>query len=527
MQLVFAGDFHQLPPVDCRRLCFESKHFVKCFPHSQRLMLTKVFRQTDAKLRDLLEDIREGTLSTSSLRTLRRLSRPLCSHHGVVATQLHATNQNVDKINNRRLTEINEQLHTFHAIDSGDPMYLRQINMPECIKLKIGAQVMVTRTVTQAFEITEDDDPDLARCVSSVRLYNGRRGVVTGFTTISEDPSIFEIKLARLTGSDPPHDVRYEAPIVQFSNGTKYCVPRVQFTLEKKIVDSETGEIRMEELAQRTQIPLKLAWSMTIHKSQGMTVDKLVVNIAGAFEAGQAYVAISRASSLHSLQVRGFQRGKNIRTNYKARRFFKGIEAAAKHRNYDPSITRKIRQCIATMSVQNEALMKEVHRIEEELNCYLYHANTEETLSSDATTTTSTSTTTVPKSKRQHVEETEVIDLSSPVSESRRKRIRRHASPSNCHILALGSPSSQESPSSSSSHTSPSSSLYSKSPSLSDMKTENVPAVCFTSPSSVHCAIVEANEDTNEIEGKGCNCPIPPLPIYKVVTEIEDDGNKG
>jgi len=158
----------------------------------------------------------------------------------------------------------------------------RLVALPTVV-LKIGAQVMLIKNLVQG------------------HLVNGTTGKVIGFLT--------RFAAARrrllLAGRDKPEDYRLAAvkrcdtlwPLVMFTNGSEYlCVPEV-FS-----VTGARGNVE----ASRTQVPLILAWALSVHKSQGQTLERVRVDLRNTFEKGQAYVALSRATRLDQLEVRNF-----------------------------------------------------------------------------------------------------------------------------------------------------------------------------------------------------------------------------
>lgn len=286
MQLVLFGDFLQLPPVgqanDGTRFCFESPSWLDA--NIQTAMLTRVFRQEDAVFSSALNDIRLGILSASARELLN--SRHI-GHHGEAAVPdprpelraviVHTHNADVDAINREWLAKLPGASKTYMATDSGIPSALAVIQKnclaPAELELREGSQVMLLKNL----------DP-------LAGFANGSVGVVTGFSTFGGYPT------------------------VKFSNG-------ISRTIEK-----EDGKWEIKEgetvLAKRVQVPLRLAWAITAHKSQGMTLDKIEVHLDRAFEDGQAYVALSRARTLDGLFIRSGGRD-CIRANADAVEFYR------------------------------------------------------------------------------------------------------------------------------------------------------------------------------------------------------------
>jgi len=342
IQLVLSGDFHQLPPVRSKKLLFQSRIFNVLFPQSHRLQLTKVFRQREPLLRSLLEEIRTSRLSQPSLKTLRLLQRPLCSHHGVKPSVLFAKNIDAEAINQRRLDELPGELVQFHAEDTGQRFHLERLarKAPPLLQLKIGAQVMLTRTQYYTVE---------KKSFAHVQLFNGARGVVVSFTEVEgREPTPSETLAAVLQGLPPPVFPKRKAPLVRFSEGSVQTILPIEFSVEKKVRDPITGEYRMETLAIRRQLPLRLAWAITIHKSQGMSINKLTVSLAGIFESGQAYVALSRATNLQSLQVTNFTPA-SVRTDSRVMQFYQTVNIGHTLSSYALSAREYARKVMQTI----------------------------------------------------------------------------------------------------------------------------------------------------------------------------------
>ncbi|CAL8472054.1 g11596 [Coccomyxa elongata] len=262
LQLVLTGDFHQLPPVAkgrqamaARRFAFEAHCWDSCV--STCMLLTKVYRQEDREFVDILSAVRGGRCSAAVLDKLKdRCRRPLGLLDGILPTKLYTHTDDVDAINSRHLAELSGEAVRFVAQDSGNPDALKSAcNAKQVVELKAGAQVMLTRNIS-----------------ANKGLVNGARGVVERFVG----------KTIRL-------------PVVRFASGLEVTVGKEQWTIK-------SGN---RILATRTQIPLACAWALSVHKSQGMTLDRVEVNLARAFEAGMAYVALSRARSLQGLHVSG------------------------------------------------------------------------------------------------------------------------------------------------------------------------------------------------------------------------------
>ncbi|KAM6396341.1 ATP-dependent DNA helicase PIF1 [Pluvialis apricaria] len=261
IQLIICGDFLQLPPV-CKaneetKFCFQAKSWRKCIHINMEL--TEVRRQTDKTFVSLLSAVRLGRCTEEVIRLLMQTATNRSERDGILATRLCTHKDDVEITNERRLQQLSGEVHAFEALDS-DPMLVKLIDA-QCpvggrVELKLGAQVMLAKNL------------DVSR-----GLVNGARGVVVGFE--SEEKGL---------------------PKVRFLCGVTQVIK-----MEKWVFKGPSG-VNLS----RQQLPLKLAWAISIHKSQGMSLDCVEISLSRVFESGQAYVALSRARSLAGLRVLDF-----------------------------------------------------------------------------------------------------------------------------------------------------------------------------------------------------------------------------
>ncbi|XP_039928879.1 ATP-dependent DNA helicase PIF1 [Hirundo rustica] len=261
IQLIICGDFLQLPPV-CKaneetKFCFQAKSWRKCIHINMEL--TEVRRQTDKTFVSLLSAIRVGRCTEEVTRQLMQTAAHRSERDGILATRLCTHKDDVETTNERRLQQLPGEVHMFEALDS-DPMLVKLIDA-QCpvggrVELKLGAQVMLAKNLDV-----------------SQGLVNGARGVVVGFE--SEQKGL---------------------PKVRFLCGVTQIIK-----MEKWVIKGPSG-VHLS----RQQLPLKLAWAISIHKSQGMSLDCVEISLSRVFESGQAYVALSRARSLAGLRVLDF-----------------------------------------------------------------------------------------------------------------------------------------------------------------------------------------------------------------------------
>jgi ATP-dependent DNA helicase PIF1 len=267
IQIVACGDFGQLPPVAGvggapRTWAFQARGWADAIPVCATLKT--VHRQAgDPGFIDLLGRLRAGRASVAEIEALRRATaRPLPDDDGILPTNLHTHRRDVDAVNAAELEALGGEAVVLTALDEGDPSAWsgggggnNNNGPPRSLTLKAGAQVVLTRNL----------DP-------AKGLVNGARGVVTGFR-----------------GRVSP------VPLVRWGNGSTTEVPRARHALT----------LGGRTLALRLQVPLALGWALSVHRAQGMTLDRVCVRLDGAFEAGMAYVALSRVRSVGGLRMVG------------------------------------------------------------------------------------------------------------------------------------------------------------------------------------------------------------------------------
>ena len=270
-QMIFVGDMFQLPPVSKKgaegNLMNDLYHTNDFFFYKadviKRMRLVKiefqkVYRQEDEAFLRILESVR---LNKTTPETLMHLNERVCQptkEAGTVIT-LASLNRTADTINQQRLSEINSEEYVYEGTVQGK-FEDKRFPVDKTLKLKVGAQVMFTR-----------NDPQR-------RWANGTIGTVS---KLSKD----EIK-------------------VTIDSGATYVVPNCTWESYTYEYDKDERKMKKEKVGAFTQYPLRLAWAITVHKSQGMTFDKLYLDLSrGMFAAGQLYVALSRVRSLTGLYL--------------------------------------------------------------------------------------------------------------------------------------------------------------------------------------------------------------------------------
>ena len=299
IQLILTGDFLQLPPVKGGAgFCFESRSWSDCVPVT--IELQSVFRQDDSSLVGILNNLRRGVVDKAAVASMQScINRKFDTTDGIEATELFAMKRQVSEENDDRLAKLDAAEVEYRALDKGTATYLEQLtrscNAVERLVLKEGAQVMLLKNLTSA-------------------LVNGSRGVVVSFDVQEADDMQMEHRRVSPAG---------RWPRVKFTNGS-------EMTLLPERWDVEVSN---KSVASRTQVPLMLAWSLTVHKCQGMTLDRVRLHLGSIFEYGQAYVALSRIRSLDSLSIKDTFPQSVIRAHPKAIRFYDELHKRNGHSN--------------------------------------------------------------------------------------------------------------------------------------------------------------------------------------------------
>ena len=272
LQVVAVGDFFQLPPVhqrtpretDAGELfainlnlaeftffspVWDALNFLTCY-------LSEQYRQDDAVFLGMLSAIRRGDVSDAHRKLFMSKNTSTAPEN---LTQLFSHNADVDRINSNKLAKLLGPARNFEMESRGPEALLKQLKKsclsPETLVLKTGASVMFTKN-------------DIEH-----RFVNGTLGVVTGFDKEGGE----------------------SLPIVKTNSGKIIFTGLADWHIE------ENGRV----LARVTQIPLRLAWAITVHKSQGMSLDAAHMDLSDAFEYGQGYVALSRVRALSGLSLAG------------------------------------------------------------------------------------------------------------------------------------------------------------------------------------------------------------------------------
>ncbi|MFT4718174.1 MAG: ATP-dependent DNA helicase PIF1 [Rickettsiales bacterium] len=287
IQMVLFGDFFQLPPISKNpdsdnHFCFNSRSWKTLDP--KIFLLKTVFRQRDPEFVRILNNIRFGEIDEKDIKILSSRIEAVDNDKNIKPTILSTHNRQVDAVNVKELEKIDSKAKFFQAKFTGDAkkreFLKKNCLVNENLELKIGAQIMMLKNTHQ------------------------KHGIINGSLGIVKD---FHVK----TGY----------PIVKFNNDKIITITPEIWSSEK--FDKTENKIKIE--ASIEQIPLILSWAITIHKSQGMTLDKIKCNLSNVFSEGQIYVALSRVKTIDGLFITNIDFNK-IKSNSNITQFYRNIE---------------------------------------------------------------------------------------------------------------------------------------------------------------------------------------------------------
>lgn len=270
VQVLLIGDMYQLPPVVkdeewqvlspyYKSQYFFNSHVIESQPPVY-VELDKIYRQSDPSFVNVLNQVRNNEMDQEGFELLH--SRYLPDHNppkeeNYITLTTH--NNKADAINFKALNEIKSDVRNFDALITGE-FYEKSFPADVHLKLKVGAQVMFVKNDTEKVR----------------RYFNGKIGVVEKI----EDEKIMVL----CQGNSVPFEVRKE-----------------KWKNIRYVVDKTTNQVEENEIGSFSQFPLRLAWAITIHKSQGLTFEKAIIDAGEAFAPGQVYVALSRCTSLQGM----------------------------------------------------------------------------------------------------------------------------------------------------------------------------------------------------------------------------------
>lgn len=332
LQIIFCGDFYQLPPVgdrtdpDTCKFCFESERWFSTFKLENHIILKTNFRQQgDLLYQKILTNIRKGKITNKQWKILQDKAESFTGEYvDILPTKLFAKRASVDSLNKAEMAKLTTKSFKYkgvvkfdHDIKHSEIPKMLEHNKKEVekeieylksncpsddeLELKVGAQVMCTANIN--IEVFDFDETTNTNC--TFKLCNGSRGVITNITTFGfTEESLLNEQI----------HVLFWNPLTKKQSQKPIIIPRHIWPSEKIV-----GLAYM-------QYPLKLAWALTIHKSQGATLDLAEIECGdNVFECGQAYVALSRVTSLDGLYLSSFC-VESIKLNQTVQDFYEFID---------------------------------------------------------------------------------------------------------------------------------------------------------------------------------------------------------
>ena len=300
VQMIFFGDLYQLPPVVAsNEKAIFKEHYPSEYFFSARafaglameyLELEKVYRQKDEKFIALLNSIRNNTAGETELRELNRRFVPGYEAKGGYEIQLTTTNLLAGETNEREMARLKGKLYVFDGRLEGD-FDRKQLPTEIELKLKAGSQVMML------------NNDSLRRWVNGT--------------------------MAKIVG------LNQETIAIELRDGSRHEVEPYTWEIFHFRVNDAGNGLEAETVASFTQYPLKLAWAITIHKSQGKTFDRVIVELGrGTFAHGQLYVALSRCRSLAGLVLKQPVKKSHIFMDYRVVKFVTGYQYRLSEQNF-------------------------------------------------------------------------------------------------------------------------------------------------------------------------------------------------
>jgi hypothetical protein len=342
VQLLMIGDLHQLPPVvkqedwDVLTRFYETPYFFGSRALQQTeyisIELKHIYRQSDPEFIALLNKVRDNCLDEQSLQKLNSRFVPNFRPPSKDAyITLTATNAAAHEINAGNLNQLPARRHVFEAHVAGE-FPASSYPTDQILEFKTGAQVMF---------IKNDLQPER-------RYFNGKIGRITH---IDED-------LIHVRCPGDPNDI---------------AVAPAEWQNVKYSLNEETKQIDEQILGTFTQYPLKLAWAITIHKSQGLTFERAIVDAQAAFAYGQVYVALSRCKSFEGIVLRSRISGSSVKTDPEVRRFSQDAERLAPS---ESQLQQAKRECQASLLQELFRFDAIENGLEKLRSTYAQHAKT-------------------------------------------------------------------------------------------------------------------------------------------------------
>ncbi|MCX8027823.1 MAG: AAA family ATPase [Thermodesulfovibrionales bacterium] len=305
IQMVFIGDLYQLPPVvtpkerEMFNTVYKSPYFFSSHVFENNFSfefveLQKIYRQSDEEFIRILNSIRNNTVTDNDIEIINQRYIPDFDDDKDFYIYLTTTNEIANSINTKKLQGIKGKAYTFKAIIDGS-FNTKELPTSVDLTIKKGAQIMLLNNDSMG------------------RWVNGTIGMVMDVERGQDGENVI---------------------IIETDDGDEVEVLRHTWEMFEFVYDKESGRIKTKVIGSFIQYPLKLAWAITIHKAQGLTFDKVVIDIGrGTFSHGQMYVALSRCKTLQGMVLKSRISKKNILMDRRVLNFITRYQYNQAHRD--------------------------------------------------------------------------------------------------------------------------------------------------------------------------------------------------
>jgi ATP-dependent DNA helicase PIF1 len=315
MQIIFIGDFYQLPPVgrytepETTMFCFQSANWFSTFSKENHIVLKTLFRQKDPTYIKVLDEVRQGVISEESAELLkqRTVAKYADNGTGIIPTKLFPRNADADRVNQMMYMKLKDEEQTYNYAKHTNMQTFAESGKPIQPEVLIRCADLSREEVEQQLELLMEN------CKVNKELKLKKGALVMCLANIDIDAGICNGSQGVIVDFVQSTTLGTRFPIVRFLNG-------VTMQISPKVYQhGDYPRIGIE------QLPLRLAWAFTIHKSQGITLEIAEMDLgSNVFEYGQSYVGLSRVRSLEGLYLSGFNPQK-IKTNPTVTEFYKMI----------------------------------------------------------------------------------------------------------------------------------------------------------------------------------------------------------
>ncbi len=341
MKIILVGDFFQMPPVKADAYVFESTAWAKM--DIVKIKLERVWRQRDPDFVHLLRELRLGSISDENFAKLEACNRPLDVSDDILPTKLYPHRVAVDSENKKFFDQLEGNAISYGATNFKGSKLSRDKSIRKRLDQETDAPPVVETKLRMQVLLRTNLDVDAGLC-------NGSRGVLIGYESFRKwlaklddwgtDLSKYGGRTRLESFANENGAYQTALPVVLFANGEVRTIgpqlwertdvkenPSPKATKASPNASQDKKPPQVETIS-RLQIPLIPAWALTIHKCQGMSLDRVHINLSNSFGHGMIYVALSRVRSLQGLRLEGFDRNR-VSVNQKVLAFYQDADGAS------------------------------------------------------------------------------------------------------------------------------------------------------------------------------------------------------